>query len=335
MSIHPEILGGPGRDNALYLTIDSGRSIDRLLFDCGASCVDTLKVSDIKAIDHLFFSHLHMDHVAGFDAFFRCTFDRTSKANHIWGPARTARIMQHRFRGFVWNLCGDEPAQWHAHDITQDRLDATVFALSDAFESCRDKETAARDDDIILSTPHWTISAQVMDHRTPSIAYILHEKDRVNIDTSRLDDLDLKPGPWLQQLKDPDYEAATIQVDETAFDVGQLRDQLLASTPGDSIAYLTDFIADKRACEQLAEDLSGCGTIVCEAQYRHEDLELARRHYHITARQAATIAKNAGAGRLILFHLSERYDVDGWREILADARAVFPNTSFPAHWDIP
>lgn len=71
MSLTYEVLGAPGRDNALLVTIDSGQRITRLLFDCGANCLGGLPVSHIRAVDALFFSHLHMDHVAGFDDFFR------------------------------------------------------------------------------------------------------------------------------------------------------------------------------------------------------------------------------------------------------------------------
>ena len=63
MAISFEILGTPGRDNALFVRIDSGQSVDRLLFDCGDCCLNSVSYAEIHAIDHLFFSHLHMDHV--------------------------------------------------------------------------------------------------------------------------------------------------------------------------------------------------------------------------------------------------------------------------------
>jgi ribonuclease Z len=64
MSISFEILGAPGRDNALFVRIDSGQSIERLLFDCGDGCLNSVPFSEIQAIDHLLFSHLHMDQLA-------------------------------------------------------------------------------------------------------------------------------------------------------------------------------------------------------------------------------------------------------------------------------
>ena len=110
MSLSFQVLGDAGRDNALLATIDSGQSVARLLFDCGEGCLGQVPFADSLAGDHLLFSHLHMDHVAGFDAFFRRTFNRTARPNHVWGPAGTSEILHHRFRGFLWNLVAGQQA---------------------------------------------------------------------------------------------------------------------------------------------------------------------------------------------------------------------------------
>jgi ribonuclease Z len=89
---------------------------------------------------------------------------------------------------------------------------------------------------------------------------------------------------------------------------------------------------DEAAVERLTDALKGVGTVVCESQYRHADLELARRNCHMTATQIAHLASRAGVGRLVLFHLSDRYTREEWLELLAEARAVFPATAFPDHW---
>jgi ribonuclease Z len=88
------------------------------------------------------------------------------------------------------------------------------------------------------------------------------------------------------------------------------------------------------ARELLAEQLKGVKTVVCESQYRHADLHLAEKHYHMTAIQVAEIARQAGIGKLMLFHLSDRYTTGEHQEILEEARTVFPDTFFPDHWNI-
>ncbi|HYT16657.1 MAG TPA: ribonuclease Z, partial [Thermoplasmata archaeon] len=51
--------------------------------------------------------------------------------------------------------------------------------------------------------------------------------------------------------------------------------------------------------------------------------EKANRYGHSSSRQAATIAKDAGVGILVLTHLSPRYEDPA--TILEDARKVFEN----------
>lgn len=71
MTLHFQILGSPGRDNAAIVTVDRGQAVSRLLFDCGDGCLTDLSFGEICGIDHLFFSHFHMDHISGFDSFLR------------------------------------------------------------------------------------------------------------------------------------------------------------------------------------------------------------------------------------------------------------------------
>ena len=55
MAIDWKILGAPGADNALLVTVDSGQSYDRLLFDCGEGCLSSLSVdalSTTKPLTH-------------------------------------------------------------------------------------------------------------------------------------------------------------------------------------------------------------------------------------------------------------------------------------------
>ena len=174
-----------------------------------------------------------------------------------------------------------------------------------------------------------------MDHRTPTMAYLVREKPRRNIDTTRLASLGLKPGAWLKELKEstaPDFREVVI--DGVSHSVETLRRALFVETPGDSIAYLSDFLLDEATIDRLAEALRGCRVIVCEGQYRHADMALALKHHHMTTVLAATVARRAQAGELILFHLSDRYQKAEWLEMLREARELFPRTNFPAGWNL-
>jgi ribonuclease Z len=332
MSLRFTVLGDPGRDNAVFVQVTSGQRIDRLLFDCGEGCLASLPIAEVQAIDHVLFSHFHMDHISGFDSFFRLTFDRTVKPNHVWGPPGAGQIMQHRFQGFLWNLHHNLASAWDVHDIYPDRVETTRYQANEAFAAAHPLP-ARPANALIIETPEYSVQAFQMEHLTPSMAYLVREKPRLNVDTSKLEALGLRPGAWLQAVKIPQAgEAPTIEIDGKAFPLAELRHELLTETPGQSLAYLTDFIMDEQARERLASALQGCATIICESQYRHADRDLAARNYHMTAAQAAEMARLANAQQLLLFHLSDRYTKDEWPELLAEARAIFPNTAFPAGW---
>ncbi|MES2706899.1 MAG: MBL fold metallo-hydrolase [Verrucomicrobiota bacterium] len=329
MSITFRVLGAAGGDNALLVEIDSGQAVERLLFDCGDGCLTGLPFAEIQAIDRLFFSHLHMDHVGGFDSFFRCTFNRVTKPNRIWGPAGTSRILQHRFQGFLWNLHERMTGTWLVSDICPRRSHTFRFELSEAFAVAHEEGGKSP-----LEGAGFTVEPLIMDHRTPSVAYVVREKPRINIDASLLPSLGLRPGPWLKQLKELSGPADVVVIDGLAHPAEDLRKVLLTETSGDSIAYLTDFLLDETVMERLACALRGCRVVVCEGQYRHSDLELAGKNFHTTTVQAATLAKRAGVEELILFHLSDRYGQTEWMEMLREARRIFPETSFPSQWQM-
>jgi ribonuclease Z len=125
-----------------------------------------------------------------------------------------------------------------------------------------------------------------------------------------------------------------LELDGQTLDLDGLRSQVISETPGEAIAYLTDFLLDDTAMARLGPFLAGVGTIICESQYLHQDIEYAVRNRHLTSVQAAQLALAVGANQLCLFHLSERYDRQQCQQLLAEAQAIFVNTSFPQHWGI-
>lgn len=333
MSITYQILGKPSEDNALLVSIDSGQKLEHLLFDCGEGCLEKVPVGIIQKIDHLFFSHLHMDHIAGFDSFFRSNYSRNSRTNHIWGPPQTARIIQHRFEGFMWNLHGSMSCPWIVSDIYPQEYTSYRYELQEAFSVSHHMQTTQYQN-TFFETDTYEISVFTLDHHTPSLAYLIREKPSLNIDIQRLSALGLTSGPWLKEFKELKEGCVVSQSNGTSYTFKELRKSLLIETPGDSIAYLTDFFSDKQTIKCVAGFLNSCQTMVCEAHYRNSDIELAKRNYHSTTGLTASIASKARVNKLVLIHVSDRYDLKQYGEILNEAREIFPSSCFSAKWKL-
>lgn len=88
---------------------------------------------------------------------------------------------------------------------------------------------------------------------------------------------------------------------------------------GTKLAY----VGDAGRTDGLVEAARGADALVIEATYTSIHRGLAMRFNHLTAAQAATVAQEAGVKRLFLHHISRRYQ---GQEILAEAKAIFPNT---------
>lgn len=90
-------------------------------------------------------------------------------------------------------------------------------------------------------------------------------------------------------------------------------------TPPRSYAHLSDtaYMPD------IAEKIQGVDLLFHETTYLNQDKDKARERGHSTAAQAARVAKDAGAGRLLTGHYSSRYKDD--HLFLEEALSIFPN----------
>jgi ribonuclease Z len=82
---------------------------------------------------------------------------------------------------------------------------------------------------------------------------------------------------------------------------------------------------DTRPCAATVEAARGADLLVHDCTFGDAEAERARETFHSTAREAATMACEAGVAKLVLTHLSSRYDHD-WEPLLAQAREAFPGS---------
>ncbi|MFC7841273.1 ribonuclease Z [Streptomyces sp. NPDC057382] len=67
------------------------------------------------------------------------------------------------------------------------------------------------------------------------------------------------------------------------------------------------FVMDTRLCDGVYALAEGCDMLVIESTFLDEDEELAVEHGHLTAGQAARVARESGVRHLVLTHFSQRY----------------------------
>lgn len=332
MAIQFQVLGAPGRDNALLAEVHTGEAVHRLLFDCGEACLAETPISVIHQIRAVCFSHFHIDHLAGFDSFFRHNFGRPDQPVRLVGPEGACEVLAHRFRGFTWNLVSEAPGAFHVTEIVPPRRVTHAFFTKERFAAAHLIEDAPFDG-CVLEDADFRIEAQVLDHGLPCLAYLVREAPRWNFDMSAVARQGLRPGPWMRAVRG---EAAvnheTVTIDGVEHRLTELRARLLTKTPGDSIAYLTDFRLNDSTEERLVGWLAGCAMVVCENNFRNAEQALAESSYHMISADVARLAARVNPRRLVLFHLSDRYTPQEWREQLEEVRAKFPRAEFPAAW---
>ncbi|MEU2771567.1 ribonuclease Z [Streptomyces sp. NPDC007162] len=99
----------------------------------------------------------------------------------------------------------------------------------------------------------------------------------------------------------------------TGPDVGRLqREGVLGDVTIDQVSEVRRgqrfaFVMDTRLCDGVPALAEGCDLLVIESTFLDEDAPLAAEHGHLTAGQAAAVARDAGVRHLVLTHFSQRY----------------------------
>lgn len=155
----------------------------------------------------------------------------------------------------------------------------------------------------------FSISAGYLDHGVDNVAYRITEFDTVKYEKEKIRTLGIK-GQKMREL----IEEGKVTIDGKKVSL----EDVSYRRRGDSFAYVVD-TRYTPAAEKIAK---GASMLLCESTYLDSERHLAEKHKHLTARQAATIAKNADVGQLILTHFSARYlDLGPFEE---EAGLIFP-----------
>jgi ribonuclease Z len=150
------------------------------------------------------------------------------------------------------------------------------------------------DEGIVSEGPPLRLTARRLDHDIPTLGWRLEESDGRTMLPERLDAAGVH-GPDVGRLQ----RDGSIT---TAAGIVRLED-VSVPRPGQVVA----FVMDTRLCDAAVDLAAGADLLVCESTFLSGEQELARAYGHMTAAQAAGLAREAGARRLVLTHFSQRY----------------------------
>ena len=313
----PRLVNDAFGDPGLYVDFHDERRA--LLFDLGD--VTALPPRKLIRLTHVFVSHTHMDHFAGFDQLLRVVLGRKDRLAIFGGPGFIDRV-EHKLQAYTWNVVHRYEPEFTI-DVrslaTDGRGSRACFSSKSRFarEACGDW---APDGDVLHEEATFRVRARFVDHELPCLCYAVEEKAHMKVARDRLEAMGLATGPWLRELKRAvlaDAPGGTpIAVHwrdrrgehDITRSVDELRPAILDVVPGQRIGYVTDLRFTEANLQALSALLAGVDLLFIESVFLEEDGDHALRKNHLTARQAGEIARRLRARAVVPFHFSPRYE---------------------------
>lgn len=259
------------------------------MIDCGEGTQVQLRRAHVhfNKIIAVFISHLHGDHCFGLLGMISTLglLGRTSPL-HVYAPAEFEQIFNMQLDMFCNRM--DYKVVFHGVDTTVP--------------------------DVIYDDRSLTVTTVPLNHRTNCCGFIFREKPSLPHIRRDMTDFYGIPQCYLNNIKNG--------ADWTMPDGVVIPNSRLTAPADKPRAYA--YCSDTKYIPTLHEHLKGVDMLYHEATYCEEDVQRAALYYHSTARQAAQVAKDAGAGKLILGHFSARYNNE--EMLLKEACDVFPNS---------
>lgn len=169
------------------------------------------------------------------------------------------------------------------------------------------------DSGTVVNEKEFQINAEQMSHDAPCLAYSFIIKEKNRLDKKKLKKLKLpQNSPLIGEL----VKGNTINFNKKKID-GK---KIIYKEAQRKITYIMDTRENANAIK-LAENSD---LLICESTYSKEETETAKEYAHLTSEQAAALAKKSKSKKLILMHLSQRYENPSY--ILKEAKGVFKET---------
>jgi ribonuclease Z len=268
----------------------------RFLIDCGEGTQRQILQSGagFKHLNRILLTHGHLDHILGL-AGLLSTFMRWEAIDQleVWGGRGTLD----RVRTLLYDVVlrgAKPPMPLNLREITPG-----VFFEGDDF----------------------TLSAFPVTHRGPDcFGFLFESKSRRPFLDVKATELGVPFGPERRDL----VEGKSVTLADGRV---VMPDEVLGPLQK-GIKFVV--VGDTGKTEDLLDVCRDADALVIESTYLDAEADMAREFSHNTAKRAAELARDAGVKKLILTHLSRRYRE---KDVLAEAQAIFPNTSVARDFD--
>ncbi|TMN20751.1 ribonuclease Z [Lentibacillus cibarius] len=259
------------------------------LFDCGEATQHQILRTNIKPrkITKIFITHMHGDHIFGLPGLLSSrSFQGGEDRLTVYGPEGIKNYIE-----------------------TSMAVSGTT--LTYPLSIVEFKEGQLLDDDQFM------VTCKQLDHGIPSFGFRIIEKDRPGrllVDKLKKDGVE--PGPVYQQIK----ENETVQLSD-----GRVIHRRQYIGP-DKQGRVITILGDTRATEAARPLAENADVLVHEATFGTDRAALATDYFHSTTQQAATLARDSGAKKLVLTHISSRYQDGDDAQLADEAKAIFSET---------
>ncbi|HPZ15440.1 MAG TPA: ribonuclease Z [Sphaerochaeta sp.] len=265
------------------------RDGDLFLFDCGEGTQVSLKRLNLKwkKIDSIFISHMHADHVTGLPGMLMLSSQvDRDDPLTIWGPPRLKEYI----------------------DANRKILDMYI-----------NYEIIVRvaEPGVLVETDEYTISAFPLLHTKPCMGFVMEEHERPGVfSVEQAQALKIPMGPlWGKLQRGETVTLADGRIIESEQVMGSKRG-------GRKFSYVTD----TAYLPSIAKAVRGSDLLLCEGMFTSDLEETAYEKRHMTAGQAAQVARDGEVERLALIHYSPRYSDWELKYLLRDAQKIFGPT---------
>lgn len=278
------------------------REGDLFLFDGGEGTQVSLRRLNLKwkKINAIFISHTHADHVTGLPGILMLSSQVDRKEPlYIFGPPKIAEYIETSRK--VLDMYINYP-------IIVKEIEAPCIVYKG-------------DDFVVRAFP--------LEHTKTCVGYTLEEKNRPGIfDPEEAKKLKVPQGPLWGKLQKGESVLNTDGIEVKSEQVvGKERH-------GRKFSFVTDTLY----LPSIAKEVYKSDLLICEGMFSEDCADQAKEKKHMTARQCATIARDAQAKRMAMIHYSPRYNDSNLEVLLKEAKEIYPNaelTKDRMHFDIP